>query len=348
MTSIKAMLSNSLIVFVSAIAGFALIELILQLTSPDDPLDATRQGNVLRDFEFNYQIAQLYDSNAIHADYRRDEFGLRDDCQSPEDIEILTVGGSTTDQRYVPFKSTYQEVMESQIYGALGSFGCVSNAGVDGHSTLGHLFSFDNWFPLIDGLSPNYILLYVGVNDVSGTDELRPASYSWIRELELVSQLTPIYRFLSQSANPDAWTQHSNSDEYFSEQNYRIESLSEDAIASAKDNSIIFAHRFETLVNEVYEFGAKPICVTQPHRYVIENDEGKLGLDLQDSSLNGLEYDFRLTLINMKIKEICGDNTFDLYSKEFEDHHFYDGVHTTDSGSARIGELMANFFLENF
>ena len=92
----------------------------------------------------------------------RNEFGLRDSCDSIKDIEILTIGGSTTDQRYVPFKFTYQSIIEQRLKEVDRNFGCVSNAGVDGHSTWGHLFSFEKWFPLIPNLKPNFIILYIG------------------------------------------------------------------------------------------------------------------------------------------------------------------------------------------
>ena len=88
--------------------------------------------------------------------------GLLELGKSNKDIEILTVGGSTTDQRFVPFKYTYQFVLQKKLKEHDVSFGCVSNAGVDGHSTWGHIFSFKNWFPLIPDLNPKYVLLYIG------------------------------------------------------------------------------------------------------------------------------------------------------------------------------------------
>ena len=40
-------------------------------------------------------------------------------------------------------------------------FGCVTNAGVDGHSTWGHIFAFEHWFPLIPDLKPKFVSRYV-------------------------------------------------------------------------------------------------------------------------------------------------------------------------------------------
>ena len=88
--------------------------------------------------------------------YNRDEYGLRDDCD-PEEINILTIGGSTTDQRYIEFNETFQEILEYNLSENLNRKICVSNAGVDGHSTYAHLISFDSWFPIIDQLNQTFI-----------------------------------------------------------------------------------------------------------------------------------------------------------------------------------------------
>ena len=60
---------------------------------------------------------------------------------------------------------TFQEILEYNLSENLNRKICVSNAGVDGHSTYAHLISFDSWFPIIDQLNPDIYLLYVGIND---------------------------------------------------------------------------------------------------------------------------------------------------------------------------------------
>jgi hypothetical protein len=37
--------------------------------------------------------------------------------------------------------------------------------GVDGHSTFGHIATFDKWFPLIPNLKAKYIISYIGIHD---------------------------------------------------------------------------------------------------------------------------------------------------------------------------------------
>ena len=74
---------------------------------------------------------------------------------------VLTIGGSTTDQRYVDDEKTWQRILESKIDKK------VINGGVDGQSTLGHLFSLKNWHAkTLDLENVDDIIFYVGVNDV--------------------------------------------------------------------------------------------------------------------------------------------------------------------------------------
>lgn len=73
-------------------------------------------GNIplLRDYDYSFDVSDLY-SREEPVRYRRDHFGLRGDFDNYAEIDILTLGGSTTDQRYVPLESTFQEVMERDL-----------------------------------------------------------------------------------------------------------------------------------------------------------------------------------------------------------------------------------------
>ena len=97
--------------------------------------------------------------------YTRDRWGLRGTYGKPENIDILTVGGSTTDQRYITEGATWQDVL-AENFRRNGRDVLVANAGIDGRTTFGHQYDFDLWFPKIDRLRPPYVMLYVGLNDM--------------------------------------------------------------------------------------------------------------------------------------------------------------------------------------
>ena len=159
----KKIISGTIILF-SCLVALVIVEMVLRVFDGGS-WAVTRQANILRNFQHSYRIDNLYQSDKIFNHYKRDNYGLRGEYSNLEDIDVLCIGGSTTDQRYVTLESTFQSILETNLKKVDPNFGFIVNAGVDGHSTWGHLFSFEKWFPLIPNLRPKYVLLYVGVND---------------------------------------------------------------------------------------------------------------------------------------------------------------------------------------
>ena len=94
---------------------------------------------------------------------------------------------------------------------------------------------------------------------------------------------------------------------------------------------------------------ATPICVTQPHRYVMEKDGKLYGVpDVSGEGFSGLDYDYSIKELNSMIFELCGEYTLDLYNYNFTGDHFYDGVHSTAQGSIEMGNAMAKFIIEGY
>ncbi len=117
------------------------------------------------DVELQFDVRDLYESpEGPMITYRRDRHGLRGRYVDPGSIEILTIGGSTTDQRYLDDQRTWQSVLQ-RAFAQDGRDVEVVNAGVDGQSTLGNLANFEYWFPKIPGLNARFVLVYVGTND---------------------------------------------------------------------------------------------------------------------------------------------------------------------------------------
>ena len=144
----KKMLSALTLITFGICVSLVLVETSLRIIDAGDIWSKTKKANILRNFVFEYDLDDLYPSIPNKVLYIRNEYGLRDNCDHPSEIAILTIGGSTTDQRYVEFSSTFQTVLQKRLTQEIGYFGCITNAGVDGHSTWGHLFAFKNWFGL--------------------------------------------------------------------------------------------------------------------------------------------------------------------------------------------------------
>ncbi len=73
---------------------------------------------------------------------------------------------------------------------------------------MGHLFSFEHWFPLIPGLKPRIILLYIGINDADffraatpnpGDDYISQGGVkAFLASFDLVKALLHIWRVMRQ------------------------------------------------------------------------------------------------------------------------------------------------------
>jgi len=91
--------------------------------------------------------------------YVRDQYGLRGASAPVNEIDLVTVGGSTTDQRFITEGATWQDVMHTM------SGIRIANAGVDGLSSSGHVVAVTDWLHRIPNFHPRYYLHYIGVND---------------------------------------------------------------------------------------------------------------------------------------------------------------------------------------
>ena len=108
----------------------------------------------------SYDVSGLYKDGGVVL-YTRDEAGYRGFDRDSRPI-LLTIGGSTTDQRYVSDDDTWQSILEVEIAKKLD----VVNGGVDGQSTFGHLVSIRDWHSdELGDAKVQGVLYYLGVND---------------------------------------------------------------------------------------------------------------------------------------------------------------------------------------
>mgnify|MGYP001374093704 CR=1 FL=1 len=159
--SLKVITFNILVLF--ALVSF--IEIIL---------GKWRSSSPAYDIPFTIVNKKIkYDGSKIYGpgknsliNYSRDNNGYRNFTNKNAKKYFLTIGGSTTDQRYIPDGFTFQDLLEKK----LGENYAVINAGVDGQTSYGHLVSIRDWHSkLLDKKKLDKIIFYFGVNDVRFT-----------------------------------------------------------------------------------------------------------------------------------------------------------------------------------
>ena len=343
MSKMKTIIVNLLILF----AGFLLLELFFGGWFSDN--NQLRSLNIIRDQTINY-TTDLYSETEIDIKYSRDKYGLRGEktLNSPEKIDILTIGGSTTDQRYISEGKTWQDLLENS-FKKDGKEVLISNAGVDGQSTFGHIKNFEIWFPKIPNLKPKYILFYIGVNDFyllkkGGYDDLN--NKSWETTIKNISAFYSLLRTATgiwASYKAKAGHQKMNLQEI----EYTNKGCAERKVYELfKKDLNNFENRVSALIKFSKGLNAAPIFVTQPSfKYKFDKHGDILGTTtierIDNYSYNGVDYYHLLTMLNQSIKNVADNEVLvvELTSLPiWEDVDFYDYFHNTPQGAEKVAE----------
>ena len=339
------------------LVGFVVIELIFGSWVHAGKLDRL---NLICDATIEYELHGLYPSDSDTAIYTRDPWCLRGGYDRVSDIDLLTVGGSTTDQRYITDGATWQDTLQEE-FRKTGTRISIANAGVDGQSTYGHLMSFEHWLPEIDSLRPSWILFYVGVNDMFKSagyafDRLFDDSLQRSSPVEKVkksirkrSALFYLYRTARGAVQAHAYGLDHRYTDPFATDGWVEEPLISDHEKVLAPQLGAYAKRLRMLCERARDMGSTPIFVTQPSRvFKLEGDRIRgtsKNLEIGDLRFNGVDYYHFLGVLNAKTLEIareCGALGLDLASELTFDPEadFYDRIHNTPSGARRIGRYL--------
>ncbi|MDP6788705.1 MAG: GDSL-type esterase/lipase family protein [Rhodospirillales bacterium] len=309
-----------------------------------------RYGSLIipKDFQRRFDTTRLYAGGGI-VYYKRDEHGLRGAYDDPSKIDILAVGGSTTNELFIDDEQTWSAVLGEE-FRRHGRPMVVVNAGVDGQSTIGHIKNFDLWFPLIPDLKARFILVYVGINDLltmdqgyfAESDSLFAWSHHTKRFLMNTSALYGLFRNIRGMARArDARLTHASGS--FNGLEWRQPPRPPDIAAAERKHAAklsLYADRLRELAWRIQAFGARPIFVTQ-HRADYRVVDGRvLSPVMKDGTLHAGRY-ADMMAINRKTMQVCGelgavciDLASDLF---FGENDTYDFFHTTPPASRRIG-----------
>ncbi|MEM8743583.1 MAG: SGNH/GDSL hydrolase family protein [Pseudomonadota bacterium] len=356
----KIILTNALVL----LAGIALLEVVFGSWFSETPVlyNFTKPRNVQK----SYQSA--FPGQPEVSTYTVDRYGLRGLDGKLDDVFILTVGGSTTDQKYIDDDFTYEAWLQ-KLFVADGRNVDVVSAGIDGQSTFGHLVNFSFWFEKLPELRPSYILYYLGVNDfyklrevpkydqveAVGTRAKIRAAYSYAEDRSALIAGAKVIKSLInpprvahfRSVAPIAWSD----DEWTTRagiKNYQTPEV--------RKSLSLFKSRVKQLAEETRRIGAEPIFVTQRSSTWIERDGRIWGLKTIEKErtadalegwgpMTGVDYHELERMQADAIMEACRDVKgvcIDLFNGiRFEPvRDFYDMVHTTPAGSKRIAEFL--------
>ena len=306
-------------------------------------------------FGRTFKLEQRYYQPHKVITYVRDHYGLRGSTTPVAEIELVTVGGSTTDQRFITEGETWQDI----IHARTGLR--ITNAGDEGISSTGHVVAIEDWLHLIPGLRARFYLHYIGVNDAAFADmTTRPGGQKILQALvNDQKNRRALHRFVKgRSAliqgtirlkdwwsGPPAIFENQGAGTGAGRELIKAE-VDRTALIDYVDR--IYKPNLRRLFELHKERGEQIILVSQLAR---PSQFKRVGSDVwvRNSAFAG--YAVALSLVNDATGTLCRERPqgcffIDLASElRFEDDEFYDQVHTTPAGARRTGEFLSRALL---
>ena len=343
---------------VAVLAGLLIpIELIFGNWIRPMSLSDLKRFSIPINIGFEFDTSTLYSGgprNPIR--YTRDQWGLRGSYQSLREVDVVTVGGSTTDQRYLDDAATWQAVAQRELQ-RKGQPLIFANAGVDGQSTVGHVFNFQYWFPLMQDLRPRAVLFYFGINDVlrhqeRGDYDGRVDATSW-RVRSATYQFIRTVRDNMRARNVRVWHGRMRplTADDFTEQGLLTPEQRQAVTRQVADNILA---KIEVLRANVETIGAAPVFVTQT-AYAWNADRAtprglKETVTVHGYTMNYADVAYLHQGVNRRLLDYCKERgivCFDLASDvKFDVADYYDYTHNTPRGAEKIGHYLADRLLQ--
>ena len=290
--------------------------------------------------------------------YKKNSLGFRGEEIDSSKLEILMMGGSTTNERFTPEDLTIVGLLNSLFLKDKKKIK-IFNGGVDGQSTIGLINNFEKWFSNIKNFKPKFIIYYIGINERfyfnydPNPKNLNTGKFKTMHAFDKMSKISKFDQMKDYIKNNSFFLkkgkivqlkyfpgrirqenysefkatyglEHGVSDNFYS-QELMDKKLNINLLKEENNEYIISLNkRLEHLSLLTSKIGAKPIFVNQV---------------LNDGQLSKKMY-----LTNYIIREFSLKNNhrfIDLAKSIILDKKdFYDEFHTTPSGSKKIAEYL--------
>ena len=284
--------------------------------------------------------------------YQKDEYGFRGRKKDVSQIDILTIGGSTTDEKFLNLEDTWSHQLELN-FRSIGKDIDVVNAGIDGQSSHGHIWNLKNWFPKIDNFNSKYIIFYMGINE-NLKDEANTKFDLYNDNLTFKEKI----KYYIQRNNGLLYKSYNiivkKYYNLYMNQGYHIlipeYSKPKYKFIPTKQKQENLKNNLLTIKKLTKELKAIPIFVTQRTRYWKKIDNEIL---LANNSIyNNRDYYNFEKFISETIIEFCEKNNIfciDIFKNiNFEIHDHFELVHTTASGSKKIADYIFKKLYKNY
>jgi len=365
----KAIFKNILAILFGLTLALGALEIMLRLFQPVEYRVKGNQLTLPRNKKYifkNNKIDKL--DPVIH--YTRNPLGFRGE-PPPKDfaqtLTILTVGGSTTECLHISDGKTWPDLLADRLKRKFKPF-WLNNAGLDGHSTFGHLVLLQDY---LIPLKPKVVLFFVGANDRNLEDYSpldrkslkKPAAGFWRSLTDTLADHSEVANYavnlLRYYRAKEAGLVHANID-FAGLKTIDLTAEQVQAILEMHQSRYLkpYEQRLQKLIDVARQHGIEPVFITQPMIYGAGIDPVS-GADLGRVDIGGINGKTSweiMTLYNEVLKQVARQNEVLLIdlaaAMPKNSRYFYDTFHFTNEGchlaAAIIDEHLASFLAAKF
>jgi len=354
----RLLLIRSALVLVGIILAGGILEIGLKV---HNPFESRVVGDKIvlpadRTYQFKNDLSPSLDPEIIHT---KNSLGFRGD-EPPDEFDaaltVVTIGGSTTESIYISDGKTWSDALAIQMERSFDD-SWLNNAGLDGHSTYGHLILMKDH---VSALQPDVALFLIGVNDRSRIDPANPeldqlkSGISLGSPKSFVKSLSPYSEVISLGFNAyRSWQAKSQGLNHAridlrQEKVVPLEQAGWEEIESLHRDTYLpgFKRRIIELIDVSRNNGIEPVFVTQPTLFGNGYDPST-GVDLKTVPISGVSGQRAWNVLELynQITRDVGEQEqvlgIDLASKlEKDSRYYYDYIHYNNEGSAKAGALI--------
>ena len=355
--SYSVMIKNLKALSFGLLVALVLCEIVLRIYNPFT--NFTKQGKLVlpanQQTVFDNQWIKQLDTKIS---YSRNALGFRGPMPT-DSIQklnsIITVGGSTTECRYLSDSTTWPFILGEKLKDSIPNL-WVNNAGIDGHSTFGHLLLMKEY---ISKLKPKYVLLLTGVNDV---ETEKPESFDVANDNRLqygsakqfVKSLlqktaigTTFYQFYAIRSAYKKGLIHKEVDFKQLRDTTYTPAYIKETIANQKKYVTGYQARLQEIINICKANNIQPLLLTQPSLYgsFIDSTTGiKMDLKFHESNptKNNLLQEQVLEEYNNIVRSFSTQATVIDLAKLMPKNtaYYYDFIHFNKAGAAKVAEIL--------
>jgi lysophospholipase L1-like esterase len=231
----------------------------------------------------------------------RNSLGLRGP-EPPADwndhLTVITIGGSTTECRFLNDNKTWSYLLGEELSDSF-SHCWLNNAGLDGHSTYGHIVLLNDY---IKKLRPRVIIFLTGINDVETEDptfhdklNIRGAYPDFRHYIFGNSEVLNLCLNLARGWRAQKFNNTTNTLMVLDSGRRLIlsDAVVEKRLAAQAPFIAAYKSRVEQLADTCLAWGILPVFVTQPNQFgpgkdpLTGTDLALFPCDLNDDQLNG-------------------------------------------------------------